>query len=330
MNRFYTIAGHPLRLRFAGQALVRFISPALEHVASGRVPVPSLTVCIWDSASTEINIPPFPWEMNSYRADKNIKGHREVLNPIIYFKDETIRGAYEIGTNTLSMLNTKQDFAIFWVPDGRHIHYYERSSPLRTIFQWWAQHHGLQLLHAGAIGTKRGGILLAGKGGTGKSTVALSCLNSELSYLSDDYCLVAMDSPPYAYSVYSSAKIDRVGLQRFPHLLPAVDNKEQLHEEKGLLFLNQHYPAKIATGFPVRALLLPCVTGLERTTLTPASPRNGLMALAPSTIFQLRGASQEDLTCMATLTRLLPSYIFELGKDTGKIPAIILEVLSKH
>jgi hypothetical protein len=70
--------------------------------------------------------------------------------------------------------------------------------------------------------------------------------------------------------------------------------------------------------------------GLKRTKLTPASPRNGLMALAPSTIFQFRGASQEDLTCMAKLTRLIPSFFLELGKDTNNIPDIILDLLSKN
>jgi len=145
--------------------------------------------------------------------------------------------------------------------------------------------------------------------------------------VSDDYCLLDMDSHPYAHSVYCSAKIDREGVERFPYLTSAVDNKERLHEEKALLFLNKHYPQKIARGFPVRALLVPRITGFERTKLTPASPRNGLMALAPSTIFQLRGASQEDLTCMAKLTRLIPCYFLELGKDINNIPDIILDLL---
>jgi hypothetical protein len=53
------------------------------------------------------------------------------------------------------------------------------------------------------------------------------------------------------------------------------------------------------------------------------------MALAPSTIFQLRGAGQADLTFMAALTRLIPSFILELGIDTSNIPNIILDLLSK-
>jgi hypothetical protein len=139
-----------------------------------------------------------------------------------------------------------------------------------------------------------------------------------------------MDSHPYAHSVYCSAKIDREGVERFPYLASVVENKERLHEEKALLFLNRHWPEKISKRFPIRALLVPRITNGEKTRLTSASPRNALMALAPSTMFQLRGASQGDLTFMATLTRLIPSFFLELGKDTNNIPDIILDLLSKN
>ncbi len=200
---------------------------------------------------------------------KNIQSPNEGTNPVIYFKDERIHGAYQIGTKTLSILDTKLNTAIFWVPDVCKIPYYERSSPLRTIFQWWAKNYGLQLLHAGAVGKNKGGILLAGEGGSGKSTTALTCLDSELSYVSDDYCLVDMDSHPYAHSVYCSAKIDREGVERFPYLASAVENKERLHEEKAFLFLNKHWPKKVSKGFSVRALLMPRIMRLKKDEINP-------------------------------------------------------------
>ncbi|HJX31877.1 MAG TPA: serine kinase [Thermodesulfobacteriota bacterium] len=329
VDRFYTIANHTVRLRFVGQTLVDSLSPALEHLVAERVPEQSLTVCLWDGASTKKQIPSFPWDENVTMA-KNIQSPNEGTNPVIYFYDERIRGAYQVGTDTLSMLDTKLNTAIFWVPDVFKISYYERSSPLRALFQWWANNHRLQLLHSGAIGIDTGGILLVGEGGSGKSTTALACLQSKLCYVSDDYCLVDRDSHPYAHSVYSSAKIDEKGLQRFPHLALAAENIERLAEEKALLFLNRHWPEKISRGFPVRALLVPRITGGEKTRLTPASPRDTLLAFAPSTMLQLRGATQEDLSFMARLNRHLPGYFLELGKNTDNVPDIILDLLSKN
>ena len=39
----------------------------------------------------------------------------------------------------------------------------------------------LQYVHAGAVGNKNGGILLVGKGGSGKSSTALACLKSDFT-----------------------------------------------------------------------------------------------------------------------------------------------------
>ena len=328
IDHYYAVANNPVQLRFATTGLARVLSPALDHLAAECVPSPSLTVCLWDSASTKKHIPPFPWERNAPMGS-GIQTSKEGTNPAIYFKDDRIRGAYQIGTKTLSMLDTKSNTAIFFVPDFGKIPYYDMAKPLRAIVQWWAAQFGLQLLHAGAVGNSKAGILLVGGSGSGKSTTALACLDSELSYVSDDFCLVSMDSDPYAHSVYCSAAIDRGTVQRFPHLVSAIEHDEGLCEEKVILFLNKHWPKKISLGFSVRSLLVPRITNAEKTSLTPASPRSAFMALAPSTIVQLRGAGQEDLTLMAELTRRIPSFFLELGQDVGNIPDIIFDVLSK-
>jgi len=318
------VAHYAVRLRFAGSALVDVLSPALEHLRTEPVPAPALTVCIWDGASTKRNIPPFPWKDNA-----SITHIIEGTNPAICFKDDRFLGAYYIGTKMFSMLDTQQNTAIFWVPDADKIPYYERSSPIRFIFQWWAKKRRLQLMHAGAVGIDRTGVLLAGEGGSGKSTTALICLNAGLSYVSDDYCLVEMEPDPYVHSIYCSAKMSWNDVRRFPYFTPAVECSGNNHEDKALLLLNKQYPQKIVRGFPIRAILVPRIVGSAKTTVTPISARQGLMALAPSTIFQLRGADQGDLSFIAELTRIIPSFLLELGTDYNSIPEIVSDVLKR-
>jgi len=321
-ERFYTVAHYSVQVRFARPALVDVLSPALEHLRSEPVSVTALTVCIWDDVSTKKRIPAFPWKDKA-----SITQFVEGTNPVICFKDDRFLGAYHIGTKMLSMLDTQQNTAILWVPDADKIPYYERSSPLRIIFQWWAKKRGLQLVHAGAVGINRTGVLLAGEGGSGKSTTAINCLNAGLSYVSDDYCLVGMESDPYAHSIYCSAKIGWNDLQRFPKFASAVDRSDDNHEDKALLILNKQYHQKIVRGFSIRAILVPRIAGSAKTIVTPISARQGLMALAPSTIFQLRGAGQRDLSFIAELTRIIPSFLLELGTDYNNIPDIVLNVL---
>ena len=156
------------------------------------------------------------WDMHVYTRRGDVRG----------FNNDRICTAYNWSAAALSMLDKRNSLALYWTYDTRKLPSYETSAPLRTILHWWMNHHGLQFVHSGAVGTSRGGVLLAGKGGTGKSTTVLSCLNSDMLYVSDDYCLISVDPVPYAYSVYSSAKLNADNIQRVPHLMPTISNVE--------------------------------------------------------------------------------------------------------
>lgn len=147
--------------------------------------------------------------------------------------------------------------------------------------------------------------------------------------MSDDYCLIAVDPVPYAYSVYSSAKLNADNIQRVPHLMPTISNVERIDTEKAVFFLYPHFARKIVTGFPIHAILLPRISGGLRTTLTPASSIEGLKALALSTMSQLAGTGQASLKIMNSLVHQVPCYHIELGTDLSQIPDVILSLLGK-
>lgn len=318
VDRFYAIGGHTVRLRFAGPALLPFITPALKHLATKPFSTPSLTVCLWDSASTGTTMPPPPWSTDDYIIRGEVRG----------YNDGRILAALNIDAGVLSILDTRLDLAVLWTRDARQIPYYETAAPLRAILHWWMRKYGCQLVHGGAVGTSEGCALVAGKGGCGKSTTALACLGSGLFYLGDDYVLLSEEPAPFVYSLYNSAKVAARDVGRFPYLLSAVSNSDKLETEKAVIFLHSHYPEKLATGLPLRAILLPRVTGLPETRLKKASPGASLRALAPSTIFQLPGASKKDFQSITALVRQVPSYILELGCDICRIPDAIIGLLS--
>ncbi len=320
IDRLYNIAGHIIRLRFAGSSLVPSISPALAHLAVKPGPTPALTVCLWDSVSTHTKMSPAPWQPDDYIARGEIGG----------YNSNRIHTVFQPGVHALSMLDTALNLGVFWVHDARQIPYYECSFPLRTILHWWMSKHARQLVHAGAVGTPLGGVLLVGKGGSGKSTTALACLDSELDYLGDDYVLLSVEPSPFVYSLYNSAKLDADHIQRLPYLASAISNQKSLDTEKALIFLHDHYPEKVKTGFAVRAILLPRVSGLSESRVKKASSAAGLRALAPSTIFQLPGAGYEAFRTMARLVNQVPSYILELGQDISQIPCVISQLLSER
>lgn len=311
------MGGFPVRLRFAGPALVSFLTPALAHLAARPVSSPALTVCLWDSVSTRTAMPSPPWQADDYRERGEIRG----------FNNERIRTAFQMGSNALSMVDLEKNLALFWIRSAEQVPFWETGAPLLSIFHFWMGQQGIQLIHAGAVGMPDGGVLLAGRGGSGKSTTALSCLDSELFFAGDDYCLLASEPVPTVYSMYSTGKKDPKDIQRLPFLISAIGNRARLDTEKAVYFLHEHFPKKILPSFPLRAIATPRLTGEPDTTFKETSPREVLTALAPSTIFQLPGAGQEALRMMRNTVRQVRCYYLNLGTDMAQIPGVIFKLL---
>ena len=323
-ERFYKICGKYVKVRFAGTALPLFIAPAIEHLSVELAGEPSLTACVWDDISTGTRVPPPPW-LGLAAASRN--GNYESVytrrGDVRGFSDHRICTSYNWDANALSILDRKRNLALYWTHNAHRLPSYEASAPLRTIFHWWVNQFGLQFVHSGAVGNVQGGVLLAGKGGSGKSTTALTCLNSELLYVSDDYCLISTDPVPYAFCIYSSGKLNADGIEKIPCLMPTLCNRDRVDKEKAVFFLYPYFGEKIIGGFPVRAILLPRISGGRETSLATASPVEALKALALSTMSQLAGAGRESLEIMNRLVHMVPCYHMKLGTDLTRIPHVI-------
>lgn len=317
VDRFYRIGEFAIRLRFAGSALVSYLTPALAHLAIEPVSNPALTVCLWDSRSTNTKMPPPPWQGQHHLKRGEIYG----------FNNERIHTAFQWGASALSLLDCDRNLGIYWVNTSEQIPYWEMGSPLRIILHAWLSKQGMQMVHAGAVGLPSGGVLLVGRGGSGKSTTALCCLNSELFYASDDYTLLASEPSPTAFSIYNTGKKKSDDVERLPFLKSVISNRDRLDTEKALYFLYEHFPEKIIPSFPLKAILIPRITGKTDTTLTPTSPTAGLAALVPSTIAQLPGAGKEACQMMMKITQQVPCYSLNLGTDIGRIPEVILSLI---
>lgn len=328
IDHFYNIGGRIVCLRFAGSSLIPYLTPALNHLATKPTSTPALTICLWDQASADIQFPLPDFIRSLYTASEKhlVDGRGELIK----YNSERIRAAFNSDSHVLSLLDTKQNLAIYWLNnEPSQLPYYERGAPLRTILHWSLNDKTHQFVHAGAVGLATGGVLLAGKGGSGKSTTALACIGTELKYASDDYCLIVNEFTPNVYSLYSTAKLRSIeDLQRFPHIASRISNVDRLATEKAMIFLHEHYPDQIIGGFPIKAIVLPQVSKQTGSNLKIATAGAALAALAPSTVFQLPGAGQMALQTMAKFVKQVPCYVLEVGSDLSQIPEVILRLLS--
>jgi hypothetical protein len=319
INFYYQIAHFRICLSFAGDGLIPYITPALAHLVTESTINPDLTICLWDSASTQTSMPPPPWQGQ----------HRQKRGEIWGLNNERIHTSFQWGANALSLLDYERNLGIYWVNNAELVPYWESSSPLRTILHLWLVKRDVQMVHGGAVGLEKGGVLLVGKGGSGKSTTALACLNSDLFYASDDYTLITSNPEPTAYSIYSTGKKKPDDIERLPFLKRIISNSERLGEEKALYFLYEHFSEKIIKQFPLKAIFVPRVTGKIETNLERASVIAALSSLIPSTIKQLPSTDKEACQIMTETAQKLPCYYLNLGTDIEQIPQVIYQFLNQ-
>ncbi len=312
-------------LRFAGYELLPTMLPALAHRLAARVAEPQGTICVWDSASTGVEVPSFSWRPRDVRQRGEIVGFNDGRFRTIYHGDLL---AADGGFDALSMYDADRNTAVFWVSSRERIHWYEPAEPLRPSLHWVLGGPGRHLAHAAAVGDEHGAVLLAGKGGSGKTTTTLACLAAGMRFVGDNYVLLTLEDTPRASSIYCNAKLTRETLALLPGLAPAVKTLDVEEGEKLIVDVFRHRPDQIASSLPVRALVVPTVIGRGETRLVPASPVEGLLALAPTTVYQLPG-NGAVLRAMAELVRAMPTYRLDLGSEVADGPRVIRRLLSE-
>jgi len=320
IEREFTVAGGRLRLRFAGGALIPGTVRALAHLAAPDDGAPpAFTVRLWDSASTGRPLPLLVTSLlrllrTTWRADRDTPGE------VFAYTDRRVRTAF-YGPDLLSVADLERRAGVYWLADASALPYYETGAPLRTMLHWWLAGPKRHLVHGAAVGDARGGLLLVGKGGSGKSTTALSCLGAGLLYAGDDYALLdASGEPPVARSLYQTAKLKGpADLARFPALAPLLCNagriaaREGADAEKPMLFVGDARPDLLARELPIRAIVLPVYEGGTRCEVEPATARAAFEAIVPSTLEQLPVVAPEMVRLLASFTRSTPAFRLRLG-----------------
>jgi hypothetical protein len=89
------------------------------------------------------------------------------------------------------------------------------------------------------------------------------------------------------------------------------------------------YAERLITTFPIKALVIPRVTGQAEAALRPLPPGDAFRVFGPSTVIWLPGAEAESYRFTAELTRRLPSYQLDLALEPARNTDAILNLLEK-
>jgi hypothetical protein len=319
----YTInlAGIFVKLKFAGEELLRFILPAIAHLTCTTDDnTTEYTIEIWDSTSTNTPFPQAPCE----KEDFHHRGKIDLLT------NERFRAAYLMDARFLSLLDHDEKKAIVCIHELTKIPAYEWAAPLKHIFSWILRKNNIYLVHSAAIGTQDGALLIIGLSGYGKSSTAINGILNGLNYFGDDLCAISTKSNEVLiHSIYSSGKIFNEDFAKLPALFNIRFKQDpQSNYEKEIVFFanNNNFSVKlkdkiVAVAFPHKDPKLNI--GFEKTSYAKA-----LSLICPPTKFILSEPDNEIYLTIAPLLKRLPCYRFNLGNNRTKIPEAISELIN--
>ena len=208
---------------------------------------------------------------------------------------------------------------------------WDNSFPLRLLLNWAGRTAHCGFLHAGTLGLDGTGIFLAGAGGSGKSGTTLSGILHGLQSAGDDYVAVKLGhGSVQATPVLRRMKQDAAGLARLDIDVSRRGGDGVNWQGKYEFDFDQLVTGSRARNLEMSAILLPHITGNTSSKVRPASAREAMMSLAPSTLYQLHGSWKNDFSLVAAVARALPAFHCDLSNRPEEIAAAITQFISRR
>ncbi len=194
----YALGPYEISFRISHPGMNKFLE-AFRHLPRPGSVGKRLTVYLWDSAHSGKNFPFLPL----HDREENGKTQRYLL------ERNGFRFLYNFFEGNFSCLaiDFRHDEAVFWTKDHAEPFHADCAAPLFPLLTWWLRRQDLFFAHAGAVGKEGRGVLVAGPGGSGKTSICLSALGSGMDFLGDDHILLEDDKSITAYSLYNCVKL---------------------------------------------------------------------------------------------------------------------------
>jgi hypothetical protein len=273
---------------------------------------------VWDGTDPQVAPPYRPW---------GDTGH-EPLGVVADYSDSRVRCAFDVHTSSLIVYDREAHRSYTWYPDIAGLPIWAKASPFRIPLSWLLNQFGKQMVHGAAVSIGGRAALLAGAGGSGKSTTALACALAEMGFLGDDYCAIDPDCGT-VHMVYRTAKALSSTLQMLPRLKQWVVNVDKIGKEKAIIFFDSADLDLVHTA-DVVAILLCRVSADGRTRIVAASRTDAMRALLPSTIGGLMGGTEFTPRALLRLVQEFPAFTIDLGTDIGGVTEAVSSAIQRR
>lgn len=320
------LCGQPIALHFNNSRLHELIIPPLMHLTIAENQATNHDIFVVDQASMPLPIPEFPGRERPL--ERNSAAPISLDSETIFYQDNIWSVAYQPARNQLSLYKRDESQAVFWTASIDDLYPLD-GRPFRTIFQWFLGGLGHQIVHAAGVGFERGGVIITGKGGAGKSSSAVACLNSDLGYAGDENVVVSIQEPLMVHSLYNSTNLDEKGISLMPFIQDSNVPIQEDRIEKSLFYLHEHFKHKLIKSYPLKAIVVSNVLGNGVSTLKPVSGARALTALAPTSIFQIPENHKAAFFRMSKIVKQVPCYQLNIGSALDDVPVLLSDLLQE-
>lgn len=215
---------------------------------------------------------------------------------------------------------------LLWTADENLIPSWEQGSPFKTLFNWFAAPFPCVMVHAGAVGTNAGGCLLVGQGGSGKSTTVAACFDLGMNVCGDDLILLEPETQGYrVWALYDALKFDPQSGVKLPGSFQSASYV--MSASKRLVRYTDIRKSGFAHDMAIRAVVRCVIVNKPLSRMVAETPAAMLKAVAPPTVFLLRGFEELVIRKISQLVRTLPCYRLELGRDPSEAATHLKEWL---
>ena len=288
-----------VRVRFAGPGLAG-VFPALAHRAVQSSADPAATIDVWEAGSCPGGGVACPWSAADVGPGGLVRGSGA----------DAVFAVHERYSGAVTLADPAGHTVLYRVRGLRAVRWWERAAPLRAALLWALGGPRRHLVHAGAVGDDRGGVLLVGPRGSGKTTVAVAAVSGGLGLAGDDYVLLGAGRDLVVDSLYSTFAICG----------------SDAGDEKTVVDVATVARGSAREALAVRAVILPSARG-GPTRVRRVSPGLALRASAPTTVFQMPFDSGAVVASLADVVQKCPVLLWISGDDVAEAADAVERVL---
>lgn len=313
----------PIRLRVGARRIaVRFDGPA----STGAV-LPA-----WRSLLSDDHDSPVDAELFVVTSDRSGRPPLAALAErpgrtrpgIVALGTEQLELAYGADAGSLALWDANSRRGVWWMRSAEAITVADRVRPLGPVLRWLLRSMELSLVDGAVVGSARGGLLVTGPAGAGRTSTTLAARRAGLAALADD--VTAVDPAALrAYPVTGFATVDTRTLRLLPELVGRLAQLPPTHDGKQAVFLDSRPLRETDDGMPLRAIVIPTVA---KTTGAPVAVDDAEAArLLDATALRPSAAAPAAADMRCEGLRALPLFTLQVGPEPDAVAAALVKVL---